>query len=314
MNDIRRFLDYSALDREIWDEELENFVPIKIFDAHTHLWNKAFSKDANPPNDWENYNTGLKELQDISSLFYPGRKIHFLSFPSPVRNTDHKGVSEWAAEELAQDKDSRGAMLLSPEISAADIESFISRHANCVALKPYFSMVDKKMPSITEYFPEEQMEVANAWKMPVIIHLPGVAENLLAELEYYSSKYPEIKWIMAHCAASFEAGLIDRAIKVLADIPNIFYDSALIYDTETLKSLFVHENRKRIIFGSDNALVIGGCRRNVSFKFHGRELKIFRIYGELIAIRNAFRNLEISSEETENFFSRNAETLLRRYR
>lgn len=309
---VREILDYCEEDRQIWDQELEDFVPRKIFDAHTHLWNKAFSKDANPPNDWENYDTGFKEVQNISSLLYPQRETHFLSFPSPVRNTDHKGVSEWTAQEISQDKDSRCAMLLHPEMAEEEIDSFLKIYSNCVALKPYFAMIDKKMPSIAEYFPEAHMEIANTWKMPVIIHLPGAPENFLEELEYYNSKYPEIKWIMAHCAASFKPEQLERAIKRLAAIPNIFYDSALICEAETFRSLFAYEKRKRIFFGSDNSLIIGGCRRNVSFNFHGREFRIFRVYAELIAIRDAFRSLEISPEETEDFFFRNAENLLRR--
>ena len=33
----------NDFDREIWYEELEDFVPAKIFDAHSHLWHNRYA-------------------------------------------------------------------------------------------------------------------------------------------------------------------------------------------------------------------------------------------------------------------------------
>ncbi len=30
--------DYQDLDREIWDKDLEDFVPSTVYDMHTHMW------------------------------------------------------------------------------------------------------------------------------------------------------------------------------------------------------------------------------------------------------------------------------------
>ncbi len=34
-------IDYRDFDQEIWDRELDEFVPAVIFDMHTHLWSEA---------------------------------------------------------------------------------------------------------------------------------------------------------------------------------------------------------------------------------------------------------------------------------
>ena len=35
----------TSLDKQIWDEELENFVPKNIFDVHTHIYKWSFNMD-----------------------------------------------------------------------------------------------------------------------------------------------------------------------------------------------------------------------------------------------------------------------------
>ena len=41
--------DYTDLDREIWERELENFVPPLIYDMHTHMWSEAHRGSLDSP-------------------------------------------------------------------------------------------------------------------------------------------------------------------------------------------------------------------------------------------------------------------------
>ena len=34
-------LDYRDFDRDIWEKELEDFVPSVVYDMHTHMWSEA---------------------------------------------------------------------------------------------------------------------------------------------------------------------------------------------------------------------------------------------------------------------------------
>ena len=34
-------IDYREHDRQIWEEELDEFIPDRVFDAHCHLFQKA---------------------------------------------------------------------------------------------------------------------------------------------------------------------------------------------------------------------------------------------------------------------------------
>ena len=42
-------MDYSDSDREFWQEELADFVPHRVFDAHCHLFDPAQMRPDAPP-------------------------------------------------------------------------------------------------------------------------------------------------------------------------------------------------------------------------------------------------------------------------
>ena len=41
--------EYIDFDREIWERELEEFVPSTIYDMHTHIWSEAHKGSASGP-------------------------------------------------------------------------------------------------------------------------------------------------------------------------------------------------------------------------------------------------------------------------
>ena len=58
----------------------------------------------------------------------------------------------------------------------------------------------------------------------------GVAdEENINDLIFLSEKYPNVKWILAHCARSYSAWGIEKAAKKLRVLKNIWYDLSLIH-------------------------------------------------------------------------------------
>ena len=312
-----KILQYSELDRKIWVEELDDFVPRRMFDAHVHLWNDAFATQATPQNiDWLDYNTGFAEQRQIGEIIFPGRELHYLAFPTPIKPADYDRLTPWLVSELRADPQSYGAMLVTPEMSGIYVNEYIFRYDNLVALKPYFTLTSASNPTISDYFPEEQMEVADTLGLAVILHLPDGPKLALPDLERFIAKYPRIRWILAHCAASHNPSQLERVIERLRDLPNLWYDTSGNNDLYTLMLLLKYENRQRILFGTDNALIMGGCRRSKSVSYayttHFLHLKdgTLRVYEQLRVMRQACRLFEVSSVGTEDLFFNNARKLL----
>ena len=51
--------DYSKHDQQIWDEELSEFIPQRVFDAHIHMLNPAHLAAINP---WEGISDMYREF------------------------------------------------------------------------------------------------------------------------------------------------------------------------------------------------------------------------------------------------------------
>ena len=53
-------LSYNGFDRRIWEEELQDFVPRKVFDVHTHLWNDSCAGPDSPDSALR-FNAGFRK-------------------------------------------------------------------------------------------------------------------------------------------------------------------------------------------------------------------------------------------------------------
>ena len=307
-------LPYTDLDREIWQNELESFVPHRIFDAHTHFWSNDFVlPETVCSSDWLQHETDGKILQRLSSVLYPGRECDFLTFAQPVVGADYDRLNRWVASEAkAFSGQSRTAMLISRETPAGVIDSMV-RECGFAALKPYYLSALPCAKGIRSYFTPEQMDVADGLNLAVVLHCrSGIAEDV-EELLQYTVRFPHIRWILAHCGAAYNPKGISSAIRRLADRPGIWFDTSGICETYPQAVLLKYFDRKRILFGSDNALGTGGCRRgrvtayaNSVLWFKQTEHATFWLYEQLRAMQRACELMELSASETEDIFYRNA--------
>ena len=317
--------DYSPHDQQIWDEELSNFVPSRIFDAHIHLFDRRHLP-SNSTNAWGQ--TDLKTLQDWADRLYPGRETHFLVLGTPISGIDVAGHNDWAVSQVAQDPNSRMNRLVTPSCRLDDIARDI-RERGFVGLKPYrmFSVTgDIAQCRIHEFLPHEQLELANDLGLWVTLHMSrfhGCADELnLADLEEFTGRrYPRVKWILAHCARSFTYWPIRQAIDRLHSMPNIWYDVSAVTDIRPMVTLFTREDRRRIFYGSDGVdatyfhgqyaalgrawQYVDADRLKLQFP-HCDGRPILAIYEQLLAMKQAVEIAGWSSDDVENLFWRNA--------
>ncbi len=304
---------YTKLDREIWEEELEDFVPQVIFDAHTHLWSNAFvTPNTVCHNDWLEHETDFALLKSLSQVLYPGRTCDFLAFALPVIGADNDRLNEWVGSELKSISGSYGAMLVTPETLPQTIETMVRKH-NFVALKPYHHFATAGVSGIKGYFTQEQMKIADALKLAVVLHCRSSIAEDVDELEEYAERYQGIRWVLAHCGSAFNPCGLENVVQRLAGISGIWFDTSAVCETYSQALLLKYFDRKRIMFGSDNALGVGGGRRGrviacaKSVIWHKQqENTTFWMYEQLRAMRQACELLDVSRSEVEDVFYNNA--------
>ena len=86
---------YTEHDRQIWEEELEEFVPPRVFDAHIHLFNPQHMGERTG-RTWSH--ADLETLQSWAQRLYPGRETHFLVLGSPAPGIDVQAHNDWAIQ------------------------------------------------------------------------------------------------------------------------------------------------------------------------------------------------------------------------
>lgn len=266
-------LSLTDLDQRIWREELEHFVPARIFDVHTHLY--RWSHYSAPDRDHGSYRRFLGEefaestweLADAyDRLLMPGRTVSRLSFGFPFpTHCDFDAANRFVAAQVQRDSASAGLMLVHPSMSAEQIERSV-REGGFVGLKPYrfyASTGDAVECSITDFLPEHQIAVADRLGLAIMMHLSkrdAIADpDNRRDLLRLHEKYPRARWILAHCARGYSAWAIERAARELRDMPQVLFDTSSVCETDAFDALWSTVGFERVMYGSDD-LPVGVVR------------------------------------------------------
>ncbi len=318
-------------DRIVWKEDLEDFVPKQIFDAHVHFWNDDFLP-LNHPRRNTNIFSDIQVTDTWNGRMFPGRRFDYLVVGTPCPGVDVKAHNAFIAAELKKRAGSKMNRLVTPQCSIEDIRNDILQHG-FIGLKPYrqYSVTgDQNQCRIQDFFTHPQMELANELGLWVTLHLSrhhGCAdEQNLTDLEEYTShRYPKIKWILAHCARSFTYWPIQKAIDRLRQMPNIWYDTSAVSDVMAQYTLFSKEDHRRILYGSDNLMANAFHGKYASMgrfwyqmetpevarkaDIHTDARPILAIYDQLLAMKHAAQLAGLSRDQVADIFYHNARNM-----
>lgn len=314
----------SDFDREIWESELADFVPEKIFDAHTHLWNDRFASASTEASALR-FNADLAVMREFSGQVFPGRETHFLLMGTPMKDIDFTGDRRWLCAEAAKDPQSAAGVLVTPQLQPGILADEVGRY-HIKALKPYRIFAgDPANCGIVDYLPEALIEVADHYKLVVVLHLSKFAgaadEKNLADLTDFTTRYPGVTWQLAHCARGFNPFTLEKSIHRLKHLDHICYDTSAVCDTYSHFLLLKHEDRKRIMFGSDNIAAGGDHGKYITW---GRAWEFFPgitrphcdsrstlvVYEQLRCQRQAAMMLELSDDDIQDLFYHNAQHII----
>ena len=315
-------ITYTSTDRQFFEKYLDDFIPEKLFDMHVHLWTEAGQEHLPATDDPLRYEAGVKEVNDWHSQLFPDRECHNLLLGTPVKEINVRNHNLFLEQEVQKDPLSIAGMLVtpaeSPEYLAQCFEKGLFQ-----SVKPYRIFApDPAEARITEYLPESQIEVIDHYKRAVTLHLSmkdGISSPLnLKELSYLTGRYPNVKWILAHCARAFNANFLAGVIDILKDLPNIFYDTSAVNDLYTHCLLLKHENINRIMFGSDGIVAGGMHGKYITYADawqyypgaekleHCRSASVTVVYEQLLQQKRAADILSLSQGDIQKLFWGNA--------
>lgn len=331
--------ELTDLDRRIWADELDEFVPLEIYDVHTHLYRWAFYQA--PDRETSSYRAFLGDeyaeatwqlADEIDAALMPRRKVHRLSFGFPfATHTDFDASNQFVADQVSVDPRSAALMLVHPSWSGDEVERRV-RERGFKGLKPYrfYSVTgDAVQCAITDFLPEHQIAVADRLGLVIMMHLgkrDAIADpDNLRDLQRLTDKYPNAKWILAHCARSYAAWPIETAASVLRQLPNVWFDTSSVCETDAMDALWSTVGFDRVMYGSDDIPVgvvrgkyvaFGRAWAFLSESNHRLNLShcdgrmTFVRYEQLRAMRRAARRLGMTDEQRRALFHDIAARLL----
>lgn len=317
---------YSKFDSEFWAKELESFVPREVYDMHTHLWTEHGQEHLPPPDSALRTEIDFAALNRWSREVYPNRECHYLALGSPVKGLNLENHNRWLSMQIGQDSKSAFGMIVTPDMNAEELQRQITTYG-FKFVKPYLAFAPNPgNASIQSFLPEHLMEVIDEYGLGVTLHLSyptgADAPENLRDLKLYTQKYPNIKWVLAHCARAFNSCLLERSIHTLRELPRIWYDTSAVNDLYSHYLLLKHESINRIMFGSDSVCGGGVHGKYITYAHawryypgtevlaHCNHLPTLIVYEQLLQQRRVIEMLNMNESDIIKIFSGNAKKLI----
>ena len=162
-------------DTELFERELEHFVPPVLFDAHAHWYCVDHIPAAVAPRLAASGPpvAGAKAYDEAIERLIPRRRTEGLFFPLPHAQVDVDAANAFLHRELLDRPRSRGQMLITPTMDPEFIRETV-RRCGFVGLKCYH-LFSPRRPTfdsfIEEYLPEPQVRVAHEEGLSITLHM-----------------------------------------------------------------------------------------------------------------------------------------------
>ncbi|NIA08034.1 MAG: amidohydrolase family protein [Actinobacteria bacterium] len=322
-------LSLTPTDRVIFREDIDWFLPKRIFDVHTHV--NLGVTGAVPK-------VSLGLLKQFQKLIFPKRSCNNLFFAMPPRNGQTSDqVNQYISQQVRKFPEKSDARLffVDPGMPAEFVREQVLQ-TQAVGLKVYMTGATAKNKAeapIRSFLPEKHIKVMNELGLMIMLHLSkskAISDpGNIRDLEVLSKRYPNSKWVLAHCARCFRPGLFEKVVDRLNALPNVYVETSAVCDPLVFMEVFKNYDLSRLMFGSDNLVAAGFRGRYIECglfwlsigqpgfqwgqgMFAGQPT--FVIYEQLRAMSRAAGLVSLSEEDIHKIFWDNAVALIKSIR
>ena len=260
--------EVTEYDKKIWEEELRDFLPEKIIDIHTHVYERDLNH-APKNNASNNVRRGLvswtstvarhnpmEDLEETYKLMFPGKDVKALVFAACTKDkaaTDNAYISEkvkvngWPSLYFSQ-----------PTESADELEKNI-REGGFLGVKCYLNLSPAYIPAneirIFDFFPKHQLARLNEMGAICMCHIPRSGRlkdpvNLHQILEI-KKEFPKLRFIVAHIGRAYTKEDVGDAFDLLTTEPETMYDFSANCCEYAITEVIKRCGVKHVMFGTD---------------------------------------------------------------
>ncbi len=338
-------LEIKDVDRKIYAEQLQGFLPDRIIDIHTHIWLDRLKKNVKKDRvvSWPSLVAKENSIEDhleCYRLMFPGKEVTPMIFPGLVNAESADGLNQYVAESSGQH--GLPALLFAiPEWSAADVERRVIE-GGFKGIKVYLNLAPAYLPRkeirIFDFLPPHQLELLHRHGWIAMLHIPrdGRLRDLvnLAQMIEIEKRYPGVRLIIAHVGRAYCREDVDNAFEVLKETKKMAFDFSANTNDWVFEQLIRAVGPKRILFGSDLPILRMRMRRicengayinlvpkglygDVSGDKNMREVEgaeaeklTFFMYEELLAFKRAAERTGLVVSDLEDIFYNNSRSII----
>jgi len=338
--------DVKNVDKEYYSQHLEDFIPNKIIDVHTHVYLDNFQSNQRGKHNvsWPSLVATENPIEDLLGtyqLMFPGKTVIPLIFANLTSKHDSFDEGNRYIYDCAEKHHLPSLYFARPDEPASVIEIKMTKE-NFLGVKVYLSLADEKIPineiTIFDYLPHHQLEVLNHHHGIVMLHIPRPGRlkdpmNLKQMIEI-EKMYPHVKLIIAHVGRAYCMEDTGNAFEQISLTSNMMFDISANTNEQVFTKLIKAIGPKRILFGSDLPITRMRMRRicennryinivppgqygNISDDPHMREATLddgeklsFFLYEEIAAFKRAAEKVNLNQGDIDDIFYNNAASII----
>ena len=330
-------VDYNEADRLIYERELRDFLPARIFDAHVHLFDSSCrlpGMSFAPKSCYQKFGGAFSLEQCVAwaAAFLPEQEFHMNSFGQPSHHCDRDLSADYSGR-VSDNRRFFGMAMVSPRDTDEAVVRRVERN-HLIGYKPYLAFVEGKETreiTIHDMLPATQMEAADERGLAITLHIPRperladpVNQDQMVEL---CRRYPRTQIIFAHIGRAYYLTNVIGFLDGIAACQNAYVDTAMVNHEGVLEYAFKTFPRDRILFGSDApiaflrgksveinnqyAYLMGEEYEIGTSIYDARQAVAFTafFYEQLRGLKHAAVRAGLSRGEIENIFFNNAHRL-----
>ena len=338
----------TELDKRIFETELKDFLPEKIWDIHTHVYKKSLL-DPIPEElrrrsvSWTKavaQEDPIEDLQETYRLLFPGKDVKALMFCSLHEKNGLMRNNAYVSQ-VSRETGWPALYFSVPTQSADELEEKI-REGGFLGAKSYLSYGPKYLPTreirIFDFFPKHQLERLDKMGAICMCHIPRDGRlqdpvNIQQILEL-RREFPNVRLIIAHIGRAYTKEDVGNAFDLLTEEPETMYDFSANCCAYAIEEVIRRCGPKHVMFGTDmpilrmrthrieeNGTYVNLVSPGLYFDPHGdphlREVSpeegekiTFFAYEQLLAFKQVALKLNLSRNDVEDIMYNNADNLI----